>query len=157
WSWAGCSGGRGVIVRTASAADSVAIAAIYAPIVRNTAISFETDPPSATEMAGRIAATLASHPWLVAEADGAVAGYAYAAAHQARAAYRWSANVTVYVAEGRRRSGVGQALYAELIDILKRQGLRSAFAGIALPNPASVALHEALGFEPLGVYRDVGF
>jgi L-amino acid N-acyltransferase YncA len=146
-----------VIVRTARSDDAAAIQAIYAPIVRDTAISFEAEPPTVAQMAGRIETTLATHPWLVAEAHGVVAGYAYAGAHQAREAYRWSANVTVYVAEGRRRSGVGQALYAELIDILKRQGLRSAFAGIALPNPGSVALHEAMGFEPLGVYRDVGF
>jgi L-amino acid N-acyltransferase YncA len=146
-----------VIVRTASTADAAAIAAIYAPIVRETAISFEIEPPTAAEMAGRIETTLAAHPWLVAEAAGFVAGYAYAAAHQARGAYRWSVNTTVYVAEGRRGAGVGRTLYGSLIPILRRQGFRSAFAGIALPNEASVALHQAMGFEALGVYRDVGF
>lgn len=146
-----------MIVRTASTTDAAAIAAIYAPIVRDTAISFETEPPDADGMAARIETTLATHPWLVAEADEAIAGYAYAGLHAAREAYRWSANTTVYVAENRRGSGVGRALYAALIGILRRQGFHSAFAGITLPNAASIALHEAVGFEPLGIYREVGF
>ncbi|HZZ35154.1 MAG TPA: arsinothricin resistance N-acetyltransferase ArsN1 family B [Caulobacteraceae bacterium] len=146
-----------MIVRTARIADAAAVAAIYAPIVRETAISFEIEPPTAAEIAGRIETTLATHPWLVAEADGMVAGYAYASPHQARGAYRWSVNTTVYVAEGRRGAGVGRTLYGSLIPTLRRQGFRSAFAGIALPNEASVALHEAVGFEALGVYREVGF
>jgi phosphinothricin acetyltransferase len=146
-----------VTLRVAEPHDAPAIAAIYAPIVRDTAISFEVEPPSPAEMATRIEATLVSHPWLVAVRDGAVAGYAYAGAHQQRAAYRWSANVTVYVAADARGGGVGRRLYAALIAILRQQGFRSAFAGITLPNPASVGLHEAVGFSPLGVYRDVGF
>jgi L-amino acid N-acyltransferase YncA len=145
-------------IRVAAAADAPRIAQIYAPIVRDTFISFETEPPDAAEIARRIAATLPTHPWLVAEhLDTGVIGYAYASRHQERAAYRWSANVTVYLDEAARGRGLGRRLYAVLVDLLRRQGFRSLFAGIALPNPASVALHEAVGFEPLGVYRDVGF
>ncbi len=144
-------------IRIARPADAAAITAIYAPIVRDTAISFETEPPAVPEMAARVTATLEDYPWLVATSGGDFAGYAYAGRHRARAAYRWSVDVTVYVAEAARRSGVGTALYRELMAILRRQGFRAAFAGIALPNPASVALHEAVGFEPVGIYRDVGF
>jgi L-amino acid N-acyltransferase YncA len=145
------------MVRVAETADAPAFAAIYAPIVTDTVISFETEPPSPEEMAGRIARTLADYPWLAAVRDGQVAGYAYASQHRSRAAYRWSVDVTVYVAEPARRCGVGAVLYTALNDILRRQGFRSAFAGIALPNPGSIGLHEAMGFEPVGVYRDVGF
>ena len=108
-------------------------------------------------MAERIAATLPTHPWLVAERDGMVAGYAYAGKHRERSAYRWSVDVTAYVDEGSRRAGVGRALYGELLVTLRRQGFHAAFAGIALPNAASIALHEALGFRKLGVYQDAGF
>jgi L-amino acid N-acyltransferase YncA len=146
-----------ISIRVAEHADAAAIAAIYAPIVRETAISFETEPPSAEDMAGRIEAALSSHPWLVAVRAGAVIGYAYAGQHQQRAAYRWSANVTAYMDAGERRTGVGTRLYGALIPVLRAQGFRSAFAGITLPNAASVGLHEAVGFRPLGVYQDVGF
>ena len=145
------------MIRIATSADAPALAAIYAPIVRDTAISFEADPPDAAEMARRIEATLATHPWLVAEEAGAVVGYVYAGSHAERAAYRWSANTTAYVAETARGRGVGKTLYTALIGILRRQGFRSLFAGITAPNRASVALHESVGFEPLGVYRRVGF
>jgi len=148
---------QGIKVRVAERQDAGAVAAIYAPIVREKAISFETDPPTPDIMADRIETTLQRYPWLVATGDGDVVGYAYGSEHQQRAAYRWSVNVTVYVAENAHGRGVGRELYATLIDILRAQGFRSAFAGIALPNAASVALHEAVGFEPLGVYRDVGF
>lgn len=144
-------------VRLATAADAEAIAAIYAPYVLETAISFEDVPPTPAEMAGRIEATLASHPYLVFEDQRRVIGYAYAGAHAGRAAYRWSVNVTVYVERGAHRSGVGRALYAQLLDLLRRQGFHSAFAGIALPNDRSIGLHEAMGFAPIGVYREVGF
>ncbi len=149
--------GDDITIRVAERDDADAIAAIYAPIVRETVISFETEPPSAQEMAGRIAATLPLHPWLVAVRAGQVVGYAYAGPHQQRAAYRWSVNVTAYIDAGARRAGVGRRLYGGLIPILRAQGFRSAFAGIALPNEASVGLHEAVGFRPLGVYEDVGF
>jgi L-amino acid N-acyltransferase YncA len=149
--------GDDITIRVADQADADAIAAIYAPIVRETAISFETEPPSADDMADRVEATLPSHPWLVALRAGKVVGYAYAGQHQQRAAYRWSANVTAYIDAAERRAGVGTRLYGVLIPVLRAQGFRSAFAGITLPNDASKGLHEAVGFKALGVYEDVGF
>lgn len=145
------------VIRVASEQDAQAVAAIYAPIVRDTTISFEIEPPTREEMARRIIKTLKTHPWLVAEREGQVIGYAYAGTHRERAAYRWSVDVSAYVAERARRSGVARALYERLIAILKAQGFHSAYAGIALPNDASVGLHQAVGFKPIGVYKDVGF
>jgi phosphinothricin acetyltransferase len=136
--------------------DAAAIAAIYRPSVDGGVASFEAEPPDAAEMARRIAEGAKEYPWLVAERDGAVAGYAYGARHRARAAYRWTVEVTVYVDGSRRRSGVGRELYGALLPLLARQRLHLAVAGITLPNDASVALHEAVGFEPVGVYREIG-
>jgi L-amino acid N-acyltransferase YncA len=144
-------------IRKATAADAAAVQAIYAPIVEHTAISFEEEPPTAAEMARRIADYSATHAFLVAEIGGEVVGYAYGSPHRARAAYRHSAEVSAYVAEDARRTGVGRALYTELLAILTEQGFHAAFAGIALPNPGSVALHEAVGFTPIGVFHQVGF
>jgi len=144
-------------VRVATKADAKAVAAIYAPYVADTAISFEEQPPSAAEMAERIAATLKTYPFLVYDAGEGVVGYAYAGAHAGRPAYRWSCTVTAYVASGFARRGMGRALYGALLDLLKAQGFHSAFAGVALPNDASVGLHEAMGFRHLGTYREVGF
>jgi phosphinothricin acetyltransferase len=145
--------------RIAHAEDAAAIAAIYAPVVANTAISFETESPDAAEMRSRIEKTAgAGLPWLVAEdAAGDVCGYAYASRHRERAAYQWSVDVTVYVREDQRGRGVGRALYERLLPLLASLGYCQAFAGIAQPNPGSVGLHEALGFEAIGVYRRVGF
>jgi phosphinothricin acetyltransferase len=137
--------------------DAAACAAIYAPSVEGSATSFEERPPDAAEMAARIAAYAATHPWLVAEDGGEVVGYAYACPFQQRPAYRWSASVSVYVAAGRAGQGLGRALYTELLARLRRQGFRNACAGITLPNAASVGLHESLGFEPVGVNREVGW
>ena len=144
-------------IRVATISDADALAAIYAPIVRDTTISFETEPPSADEMARRVAVTLPTHPWLVAEQQGEVVGYAYAGRHRDRAAYRWSVDVSAYVDANARRSGVGRALYQRLFVLLRCQGFHAAFAGIALPNSASVALHEGAGFKPVGIYKEVGF
>ena len=144
-------------LRVADARDAGAVAAIYAPIVRDTVVSFELEPPDASEMERRIAVTRASHPWLVAEDGDGLAGYAYAAQHRSRAAYRWSADVSVYTAERARRQGVGGALYAALLALLDDQGFHRIYAGITLPNAASVALHEAHGFAFVGRYRQVGF
>jgi L-amino acid N-acyltransferase YncA len=149
-------------VRLAATGDASAVAAIYAPYVEETVISFETAPPDAKQMAERIAATLPTHPWLVAEDQDdpdqpAVLGYAYAHAFASRAAYAWSAETSVYVHSGRHRSGVGRALYEVLLRLIAAQGYREAFAGVTLPNPASVALHESMGFRPVGAYRRVGF
>jgi phosphinothricin acetyltransferase len=144
-------------VRVATAGDAAAVAAIYAPYVKDTAISFEEEPPSPAEMALRIAHTLETHPFLVYDAGQGVIGYAYGGTHVPRAAYRWSCNVSVYVASGHARRGIGRALYGELLEMLKAQGFHSAFAGAALPNDGSVGLHEAMGFRHLGTYREVGF
>jgi L-amino acid N-acyltransferase YncA len=137
--------------------DAAACAAIYAPNVDPGVASFEDRAPTADEMAERIATSARSYPWLVAERDGRVAGYAYGSQHRTRAAYRWAVDVTVYVDPALHRGGVGRELYDALLELLARQRLHVACAGIALPNDASVGLHEALGFEPVGVYRDVGF
>ena len=147
---------RGMI-RLATPADGPALAAIYDPVVAHTAISFETEPPGAQGMSARVATALQHAPWLVDEEQGAVRGYAYASRHRDRAAYVWSVDVAVYVHEAHRRKGVGQGLYDTLFPLLREQGFTAAFAGITLPNAASVALHERAGFKPLGVYRGVGF
>lgn len=144
-------------VRAASSDDGPAIAEIYRPYVLETAISFEDAPPSAAEMSRRIVEGLVAYPFLVFEERGEVVGYAYGSAHRARAAYRWSVDVTVYTARQVHRRGIGRKLYFELLDRLTRQGFHSAFAGIALPNEKSVGLHEAMGFRHLGTYQEVGF
>lgn len=144
-------------VRVAEERDAEALAAIYGPIVASTIISFETEPPSIEETRRRVRETLRMYPWLVAEDDGGLLGYAYATQHRVRAGYRWSVDVSVYIAEHARRRGVGRALYTRLFPILAQQGFVAAHAGIALPNEASVALHESFGFEAIGVYRAVGY
>ena len=147
-----------VVIRQADAArDAPACAAIYAPFVTGSYVSFEEDPPSAAEFARRINQISQHYPWLVADDDGAVIGYAYACAHRERAAYRWATDVAVYVAEQARRRGVGRALYETLLRLLRRQGFQVACAGVTLPNPASVALHEACGFQPVGIYQRIGW
>src|SRR4051794_7181965 len=142
------------MVRPATQADAAACAAIYAPYVTETAISFETEAPTTEEMADRIAKAIA---WFVLEQDGRIAGYAYAGTFHPRAAYRWACEVSVYLEQGRRRSGAGRALYETLFERLTARGFRTAVAGMTLPNPASEGLHRALGFEPIGVYRDIGW
>jgi len=137
--------------------DGRACATIYAPYVAGAATSFEEQAPDAAAFAERIERVSRAHPWLVAEYDGVVAGFAYAAPHRARPAYRWTAETSVYVANRYHRNGVGRQLYEALIELLRRQELRVALAGITQPNAASVALHEALGFEPIGVYRRIGY
>ena len=144
-------------IRAVQPGDAAAIAAIYAPFVSGTAVTFEEIPPDGAEMARRIADTTRAYPWLVTERDGCILGYAYASQHRTRAAYRTSVDVTCYVAEGFRRQGVGLALYRELLKLAGAAGYHAAFAGIALPNDASVAMHAAAGFTPVGVYREVGY
>lgn len=144
-------------VRLATEQDCPAMAAIYAPFVRDTAITFETEAPGAAEFAARLNDTLPAFPWLVCVDGFSVIGYAYAGKHRARAAYRWSVDVSVYIDPAFHRRGVGRRLYQQLIEIVRRQGFYNAYAGITLPNPASVGLHESLGFRPLGVYRRVGY
>jgi phosphinothricin acetyltransferase len=150
--------GFGIVIRDADPErDAAACAAIYAPYVSDGVASFETAPPDAAEMEQRIARNWATHPWLVAERDGRVAGFAYGCPHRTRAAYRWAADVSVYVGADHQRSGVGRALYEALLPLLRAQGICTVCAGVTLPNPASVALHEAMGFQPVGVYRSIGW
>jgi L-amino acid N-acyltransferase YncA len=144
-------------IRLATERDAEEIAAIYAPNVTDTIISFESEPPTADEMRLRIEGTLERYPWLVCEYRGRLLGYAYAGAHGSRAAYRWSVDVSVYVHEEAHRTGVGRALYTSLFAALDLQGFYNAYAGATLPNPASVGLHESVGFRPVGVYRGVGY
>ena len=144
-------------IRLAKPTDADGVLEIYAPIVSDTAISFELVPPSVEEMRERIETTLATFPWLVAEAEQKIIGYAYASRHRERAAYQWSVDVSVYVNDDARRQGVARALYRALLDMVRELGYCTAFAGIALPNEASVGFHEAMGFTPVGIYRNVGF
>lgn len=138
--------------------DAERVAEIYRPSVEGSPISFEEVAPDAPEMAERMRSTLVRTPWLVAEEDGGlVVGYAYASEHRQRAGYRWSVDISAYVDSGWHGRGVGKALYAELLRMLRRQGFVNVYAGIALPNPASVALHESIGMRLIGVYERVGF
>jgi len=144
-------------IRRVRRADAAAIAAIYAYYVRETVISFEEAAPDDAEMEARIVSITARYPWYVADDDGRVAGYAYAGPHGTRAGYRWSVDVTVYLAPELHRRGIGRALYTALFAELQRMGFRRAYAGITLPNEKSVGIHEAFGMTPVGVYHHVGF
>ena len=144
------------MIRLASEADAAPIAAIYAPCVRSTPISFEVVAPSPAEMAERIVNTLPRYPWLVEERDGAVAGYAYAGPYAQRVCYRWSVTTSVYVRDDYRHQGIGRRLYRALLALLAEQGFRSAYAGITLPNAGSVGLHEALGFRKVAHFAEGG-
>lgn len=134
--------------------DALACAAIYAPHVTDGVASFELEAPGPDELGRRIAA---AHLWLVAEAAGEVAGYAYASRHRERAAYRLTVETSVYVGAAFQGRGLGRALYDDLLARLRERGFHVALAGITLPNPASVSLHEAVGFRSVGVFPAVGF
>ena len=147
-----------VRVRTADpAADAASCAAVYAPYVCNSHVTFETEPPDTDAMAGRIRAALAWTPWLVACENDAVLGYAYASRHRERAGYRWAVDVSIYLNRDACGRGVGRTLYAALFPLLVRQGFYRAYAGIGLPNEPSVGIHRAFGFERVGVYRNTGW
>jgi phosphinothricin acetyltransferase len=146
-----------LIIRDAGAADAEACAAIYRPYVLDTTVTFETEPPAPAEMAARIAEAAATHAWLVAEYDGRVIGYAYARPFAARAAYRWSCEVSVYLERGRRRTGAGRALYDVLLPRLVSRGYRVAVAKTTLPNESALGFHAALGFEPVGTHSRIGW
>ncbi len=143
-------------IRLARSDDAGQMLEIYAPFIRDNAVSFELDVPTVAEFASRVSATLETLPWLVCEAEGTVLGYAYASKHRERAAYQWSVDVSAYITEDYRRRGVGRALYTSLFACLRLQGYFNAYGGITLPNTASVRLHEAMGFTHVGTYRDVG-
>lgn len=137
--------------------DAAAVAAIYRTVVEESHVSFEMVAPDEAEMARRIRSTLTLTPWLVVGEGGGVKGFAYAASHRSRTAYRRSVDISVYVAESARGQGLGRVLYDALIPLLRRQGFVNVYAGIALPNPTSETLHRGLGMEPIGIYRGVGF
>src|SRR5690242_8988803 len=145
------------MIRLADERDAAAVQAIYAPYVRDTAISFETEPPPVEEIASRMRIALAHAPWLVCEREGRVVAYAYAGRFHARAAYQWSVEVTVYADRAHHRHGAGTAVYTALLETLRLQGFYTAVGVIALPNAPSVGLHEALGFERAGLVPAVGF
>ena len=143
-------------IRPATAADGREVAAIYAPYVLGPGVSFELLAPDPTTMAGRIAATLPTHPWLIAERDGRTVAYAYAGVYGARPAYRWTTETAIYVGSSDCGRGVGQVLYPVLLAVLRAQGFRSALARIALPNPGSTRLHAQCGFTQIGTHPDAG-
>ena len=145
------------MIRLARPSDAEAVAEIYRPAVVERATSFELEPPDAGEIEARIVSCLERMPWLVAEEDGRVLGYAYSGPHRTRAAYQWSVEVSAYVDETVQRRGVGRALYEALFRVLVLQGFRNAYAGITLPNVASEGFHRSLGFTRVGVFRAVGF
>ena len=145
-------------MRPAAASDAEACAAIYAPYVTGSAITFEAVPPTPAEMTRRIEAAQRAHAWLVLEHDGgAVVGYAYGGPYKERTAYRWSCEVSVYLETGLRRGGGGRALYEALFASLRARGYRTVVAGMTVPNEASAGLHASLGFEPVGTYRRIGW
>ncbi|MDZ8187035.1 MAG: arsinothricin resistance N-acetyltransferase ArsN1 [Nostoc sp. ChiSLP02] len=144
-------------IRLAKKQDALQMLAIYAPIVCETTISFELEPPSEIEFQQRIESYQQRMPWLVCEIDGEVVGYAYASPYRTRAAYQWSVESSVYVIENHRRQGIAKALYTVLFKLLQLQGFYNVVAAIALPNQPSVAAHEAVGFAPVGVFQRVGF
>jgi L-amino acid N-acyltransferase YncA len=146
-----------LLLRLASPADGPALAEIYRPAVTDSATSFELDPPDGAEMARRAARILERTPWLVYDRDGLVLGYAYAGPHRERPAYQWSVEVSAYVHPTAHRLGVARALYTSLFAALAVQGFRNAYAGVTLPNEASLRLHTSMGFTPIGVFRGIGY
>lgn len=146
-----------VEIRSATVADARRCTEIYAPFVNSNWVSFELNAPNESEMGSRITKALQSHDWQVAEVDGVVVGYAYGSEHRARGAYQTSCDVAVYVDSNHKRLGIGRSLYEALLPRLKARKMHAAFAGIALPNKASIKLHQAMGFELVGTYKEVGW
>jgi L-amino acid N-acyltransferase YncA len=144
-------------IRLARESDAAQLLAIYAPFVQNTPVTFEIVVPTEQEFAERIRNTVEYAPWLVCESGGRILGYTYAGRYRPRAAYQWTVEVTVYVDPTHHRNGIARALYTSLFECLRLQGFFNAFAVIALPNPASVAVHESLGFRPVGVFHSAGY
>ena len=147
----------GVCIRLATEDDARGMLEIYGPIVRETAISFETRPPGIEEFRDRVRVSLERRLWLVCECDGVITGYAYATQFNPRESYIWSVEVSVYVHPAFHRRGIGRALYTSLFRCLALQGYCTAVARITLPNIASVVLHESMGFQAVGVNRGIGF
>lgn len=149
--------GEDIVIRSVSESDAVAIRKIYAPYVKYTPVSFETEIPSLNEIETRILKTKDALPWLIGEIKHEIAGYAYAADHRSRSAYQWSKELSVYIEGKFRRKRIASALYTSIMDILKAQGVINALAGITLPNLESVAFHENFGFRQVGIYHRVGY
>ena len=144
-------------LRLVTPEDSEAVRGIYRPYVESSAISFETSVPTVEEMSARITSTASTYPWLIAEDEGEVRGYAYGHQFAHRSAYQWSVETSIYLRTDSLGRGIGTTLYGALLELLREQRFHEAFAGIALPNEASVRLHEATGFEPVALYRRVGW
>jgi phosphinothricin acetyltransferase len=144
-------------LRLANAADAAALAAIYRPYVEHSISSFELTPPDEAELRRRLSSTLETFPWLVGDLGGQVVGYAYASQHRERAAYAHAVDVSVYVDARAHRGGLARRLYTALFTLLEAQHFHMAFAGISLPNEPSERFHAAMGFEPVGVYREAGW
>ncbi len=144
-------------IRLANENDAEGILAIYAPFISNTSLTFETEVPDIVSFKTRINSYLVNWPWLVCEIDGMIAGYAYAARYRERTAYQWGTEVSVYIHDHHHRQGIAKALYTPLIEILKKQRFRNAYAVINLPNEKSVAFHESLGFKYFATYENVGY
>jgi L-amino acid N-acyltransferase YncA len=144
-------------IRFATPTDASAVLEIYGPFCEDSPISFETERPTVTEIQDRIRKIVERFPWLICENEKVVLGYVYASPHRERAAYRWAVDVAIYISETHRGHGVGTVLYAALFKLLRIQGYFQAYAGITLPNPVSLRLHQRLGFEPVGIYKQVGY
>jgi L-amino acid N-acyltransferase YncA len=146
-----------MIIRNANIDDAAAVLGIYQPYIETTATTFETTVPSVEEFAGRIETNTEKYPWLVAEEDGKVIGYAYASKHRERKAYQWSVEASVYVLEDHHGKGIAKELYSKLFDILQQCGYVNVYAGITLPNAKSHSFHRKMGFEPIGIYKNIGY
>ena len=146
-----------IIIRHVVTADAEAILKIYAPFITDTSISFETEVPKVEKFSERIEEIIKSYPYLVCEIDGNVLGFAYASRHRERAAYRFSADVSIYVSLLYHRRGIGKAMYTKLFDFLRQQGIHTVYAGITIPNDASNGFHKSLGFSEVGTYHNVGY
>jgi L-amino acid N-acyltransferase YncA len=147
-----------IVIRDASpAADAEPLLAIYRPFVVETPVSFEVEPPTPDEFRARIEKALAGWAWLVADVDGVPVGYAYGSQHRAREAYKWSVEVSAYVHDAHQGRGLGRMLYGALLPRLAEIGYCNAYAGITVPNEASVGFHRAMGFEEIGVFKSVGW
>jgi L-amino acid N-acyltransferase YncA len=145
------------VIRLATPADAEQILAIYAPYIRNTSYTFETEVPSIEMFGERIRTYSQNWPWLVCEINGVIAGYAYGAKYRERIAYQWCVESSVYIKDDFQRSGIASALYTALFEILKSQGFCNVYAVINLPNEKSVAFHEKMGFDYFATYKKVGY
>jgi len=144
-------------IRLATLEDAPVLLEMYTPAVTQTPINFEYTAPTLQEYRQRMAAIMKTYPWIVREIDDRIAGFAFAGPHRTRPGYQWSVELGVYVHPDFRRMGVARGLYRSLFEMLRLQGFHRAFAGITIPNDASVALHLSMGFEPVGVYKAAGF